>query len=107
MAHRRRPAVWSREARADLSEIWDYYAERAGRDPADKVIRDISNTARLIEDHPYAGRTRDELRPGIRSVPARPYVVFYRIRDDVPEIVRVLHGRRDIADLFPEEATDR
>jgi hypothetical protein len=29
--------------------------------------------------------------------------VFYRIRSDIPEIVRILDGRRDIDDIFAGE----
>ena len=100
MADRRRAIVWSSVARADLSEIWDYYAGRAGRRQADKIVREISDALRPIEDYPFAGRARDEVRPGLRSITARPYVIFYRMRDDVAEIVRILHGRRDLDRLI-------
>jgi plasmid stabilization system protein ParE len=36
----------------------------------------------------------------MRSVSVHPYVVFYRIRDEAIEIVRVVHGRRDIVSIF-------
>jgi plasmid stabilization system protein ParE len=29
-----------------------------------------------------------------------PHVVFYRVVDDIPEIVRVLDGRQDIDEKF-------
>jgi toxin ParE1/3/4 len=106
MADRRRPIIWSPEARADLSEIWDYYARRADRHRADKIVREIGDASRVIEDHPFAGRTREEVRPGLRSITARPYVIFYRMADDVAEIVRVLHGGRDLDDIFAKAPTD-
>jgi toxin ParE1/3/4 len=105
MADPRRPIIWSPEARADLSEIWDYYAGRAGRHLADKIVREISDASRLVEDHPLAGRARDEVRPGLRSITARPYVIFYRMRDDLSEIVRILHGRRDLDEILSEDPT--
>jgi plasmid stabilization system protein ParE len=37
-------------------------------------------------------------------VPVHPYVVFYRVRNDGIEIVRVLHGRRDVASIFAERS---
>jgi toxin ParE1/3/4 len=107
MARRRRPVVWSPEARADLSEIWDYHAQATGRSNADNIAREIDTACRLLEEHPFAGRARDEIRPGVRSVVARPHVIFYRVRGGVAEIVRVLHGRRDLADIFAEDSTDR
>jgi toxin ParE1/3/4 len=103
MASGRLPLTWSPEARADLSEIWNYYVRAAGRGIADKIIREIGQTCRLLEDHPDGGRARDEVRPALRSVVARPHVIFYRVAgDEVADIVRVLDGRRDIDEIFAE-----
>jgi toxin ParE1/3/4 len=106
MAHRRRPIIWSPEARADLSEIWNYYAKLGGRHRADNTVRRISHACGVVEDHPFAGRARDEIRSGLRSITARPYVIFYRLREDVVEIVRILHGRRDVDDIFAGDPTE-
>ena len=100
MADPRRPIVWSPEARVDLSEIWEYYAKVAGQLTADSVVRRIGDACRLIEDYPLGGRARDEVRPGLRSIVARRHVIFYRVRDDSAEIVRVLDGRRDLDEIF-------
>jgi toxin ParE1/3/4 len=54
----------------------------------------------LIEGHPFAGRARGEVRPSLRSFAAPPHVVFYRIVNDTPQIVRVLDGRQDIEEEF-------
>ena len=64
MVDRSRPVVWSSDARIDLSEIWTYYAPVAGRELADKIVREIAETCRLLEDHPLGGRSRDEVRLG-------------------------------------------
>jgi toxin ParE1/3/4 len=100
--NRRPPASWSSEARVDLEEIWTYYAQVAGRQTADNIARKIADACNVISDHPLAGRARDELRPGIRSFAVRPHVIFYRLMADVPEIVRLLDGRRDIDAIFAE-----
>jgi toxin ParE1/3/4 len=104
MAKHRRPIDWSSDARSDLSDIWDYYARIASRSTADKIVREIGKACQLLEDHPFAGRSRDEVRPGLRSVAASPHVVFYRVNDDVAKIVRVLDGRRDIDEIFARDA---
>ena len=54
----------------------------------------------LIEDHPFAGRARNEVRPGLRSFPATPHVVFYRVANNTAQVVRVLDGRQDIEEKF-------
>lgn len=82
-------------ARGDrrLSEIWDYYVQVAGPHTAQKILRDIVGLIALVETHPPAGRDRDEVRLGLRSLAVSPHIVFYRIVDDVPQIVRALDGR--------------
>jgi toxin ParE1/3/4 len=96
----KRPLIWSPEARADLADIWTHYAGAAGLQTADKIVRDIHAACRPLEHFPLAGRTRDELRHGLRSLAVRPHVVFYRVVDGVPEIGRVLDGRRDLDEIF-------
>jgi plasmid stabilization system protein ParE len=56
MVDPRRPIDWSPEARADLSEIWNYYVNVAGRNTADKIVGEIGEVCRLLEEHPFAGR---------------------------------------------------
>jgi toxin ParE1/3/4 len=91
------------EALSDIDQLWDYYAEVAGREIADKILREIGKVVAAIADYPLAGRSRDELRAGLRSLAASPQVVFYRLREDRPEIVRVLDDRQDIGEIFSDE----
>ena len=100
MPEARRAALWSPEALDDRERIWAYYVEVAGRHTAEKILREIAEVITLIEEHPFAGRARNELRPGLRSFAATPHVVFYRVVDDAPQIVRVLDGRQDIEEKF-------
>ena len=100
MAGARRAALWSPEALDDRERIWDYYVSVAGRHTAEKILREIAEIIVLLEEHPFAGRTRNELRPGLRSFAATPHVIFYRVADDTPQIVRVLDGRQDIEEKF-------
>ena len=100
MAGARRAALWSPEALDDRERIWDYYVGVAGRHTAEKVLRDIGDVIALIEDHPFGGLARNEVRLRLRSFAVTPHVVFYRVVDDRPEIVRVLNGRQDIEDRF-------
>lgn len=100
MAQARRAALWSPEALDDREGIWDYYVRAAGAHTAEKVLREISEVVVLIEDQPLAGRARNEVHPGLRSLATAPHVVFYRVVNDTPEIVRLLDGRQDIEEKF-------
>jgi toxin ParE1/3/4 len=102
MAENKPPIVWSSDAQGDLSDIWDYYLRVAGPRTAEKIVREIATAADLIQRHPFSGRARDEIRPDLRSLAIRPNVIFYRVRNDTAEIVRILDGRRDIERIFTE-----
>ena len=45
----------------------------------------------------------DELAPGIRSFPFGRYLVFYLPIGDGIDVVRVLHGTRDVDMAFGED----
>lgn len=103
MARGRRPVIWSPEARSDLAEIWDYYAATGGKTVANKIVHRIAATCRQLQRYPFAGRARDEIGPELRSLAANPHVVFYRVKNDTAEIVRVLDGRRDLGRMFEDD----
>ena len=98
-----RRVLWAPAAKRDLRDIWRHYARNASPDIADNLLREISRAAERAGENPLAWRARDEIRPGLRSVLARPYSVFYRIRNDAVEIVRVLHERRDFSTAFSKD----
>jgi toxin ParE1/3/4 len=103
MAEHKPAIIWSPEALDDIDRLWDYYIRAAGRVTADKVLREVAKAVAVIDGFPLAGRTRDELRAGLRSLAAAPQIVFYRLKDDRPEIVRVLDGRQDIEEIFSDD----
>jgi toxin ParE1/3/4 len=69
---------------------------------ADRILRQIAKAVAVMDDFLLAGRARDEIRVGLRSLAAVPQIVFYRLKDDRPEIVRVLDGRQDIEEIFAD-----
>jgi len=66
-------------------------------------MREIARVVATVDEFPLAGRVRDEVREGLRSLAAPPHIVFYRLRDDRPEVVRVLDGRQDIEEIFSDD----
>src|SRR4030081_1535141 len=80
MAEHRPPILWSPEALDDIDHLWDYYARAAGPVTADKIIREIAKVVTTIDDFPLAGRMRDEIRPGLRSLTVTPQIVPFEKR---------------------------
>jgi toxin ParE1/3/4 len=88
---------FARRARRDLEEIWTVCARRSGVLVADALIDRVEATlARTIAVFPASGRLRPEFGLGLRSYTIPPYVVFYRVKRARAEVVRILHGHRDI-----------
>jgi len=75
----------------------------------DRAIADIVDAATYIAlDNPDAAEWFGDARlHNVRMWPVpkfRRYLVFYRELADVVEIVRVVHGARDLPSLFSDDA---
>ena len=57
---------------------------------------------RQLSTFPLQDGRAMKIRAGLRSLATGLQVVFYRLNDGRPEIVRVLDGRRDIEEIFSE-----
>ncbi|MBN2069611.1 MAG: type II toxin-antitoxin system RelE/ParE family toxin [Opitutales bacterium] len=91
--------IISQEAISDLSEIWDYIA-RDNQRAADRFIDALYAKCQEILELESIGRSREELFEGLRSLPYRKYVIFFLRNHGDVEIVRILHGARDIESQF-------
>ena len=83
------------QAETDLAEILDYLDERNPR-AAERLATAIDDRCTLLSQLPLMGRTREELSPGLRSLVIEHYVLFYRVKATAVEVLRILHGARDI-----------
>jgi len=63
---------------------------------ADAWVDRLDAKLRLLAPQPLMGRSRDELSPGVRSLPFGRYVIFYLPLADGIDVVRVLHSARSI-----------
>lgn len=87
-------------ARADLIEIGDFIALD---DPARARSFVAEIEAVIVEQiaaRPGSFPARDDLAPGLRSARHRRYLIFFAHTDDRIEIVRILHGARDLPKAF-------
>jgi toxin ParE1/3/4 len=89
-------------AEADILEIWDYIADDSLA-AADRWVDRLDEQFRMLAAQPMMGRAREGLAPRVRSFPFGRYVVFYIPMDAGIDVVRVLHGARDIDAVFSPE----
>ena len=96
------------QADSDFVEI----AEYIGEDSLDAAIRFLAAARRAMEfltTTPMAGPEYPVTNPrlaglrkwGVKDFPN--YLIFYRIRADAIEVLRVIHGARDIPTILESE----
>lgn len=90
------------KAKSDLADIWDYIADDSEQ-RADSFLDLIEEKIDTLAKNPLIGRGRNELVEGLRSWAIKPYVVFYLPLPDGVEVIRVLHGARDMENIFLED----
>ncbi|MCC6546110.1 type II toxin-antitoxin system RelE/ParE family toxin [Candidatus Sumerlaeota bacterium] len=90
---------FSPEALDDLENIYDYIAA-VNPAAALKIDQNLRAQIRAIGNNSGIGRYRQELSGQLRSLPKGNYVIFYSQKDSYIEIVRVLHGARDVEAMF-------
>ena len=57
----------------------------------------------LLAESPHIGRVRDDLLPDAHMFPFGNYLIFYDIAPHLIHILHVVHGARDVANVFSVE----
>ncbi len=96
------PVVTKRpRAFSDLIEIWEAIADDSPAN-ATRFLERVEDTLGGLARQPSMGRARYELADQLRSFPVGRYVAYYVPLADGIDLVRMLHGSRDVSDLdFP------
>ena len=79
----------------DLDSIWSFITVDNPR-AADAMIDRLTDTFDMLLTMPQAGRLRYEFRQNLRGFAVENDVIFYMTVPEGIDIVRVVHGRRDI-----------
>lgn len=103
----RAPAFRPR-ARLDLLEQFLYLADQATATVAERYFMAVNQTCARLAKQPLSGTPYDSgvaRLKGMRRVPVSgftAFLIFYIPRARSIEVIRVLHGARDIEHLFAE-----
>jgi len=83
---------WTEPAARDLTNICDYTEEHDGPEAARRVANRIYESVGALTKFPH--RCRPGRKPGTRELvfSGLPFLAVYRVREDVIEIDRILHG---------------
>jgi antitoxin ParD1/3/4/toxin ParE1/3/4 len=93
--------VLSQPAKRDLGEIKNYLVEKAGPTTTRRVMKDIRSALVLLGSEPGAGHVREDLtsRP-VKFWPIYSYLIVYDPDTKPLQVIRVLHGMRDIKEIL-------
>lgn len=94
--------VRTRQADTDLLNIWLYVATD-NIEQADALLSKLDKRCQILSQYPEVGRKRKEIAPGVRSIREGNYQIFYRLKKQRVEVLRVIHGARDLKRIFQAE----
>jgi toxin ParE1/3/4 len=83
----------------DLEEIW-FFVAQDNPVAADRWLDTLEEKLSLVADNPLMGTARPDIAPELRYYPVGNYLLLYRIVSGGIEVVRVMHGARDLLNLF-------
>ena len=91
-------------ADSDLAEIaLNIASQSRSRELASTFVERLRAKCRHLASLPATlGTSRPDLRKDMRSTPSHGYVIFFRYRGDVLEVINVLHASRDVVRHFEE-----
>jgi addiction module RelE/StbE family toxin len=93
--------IFSPQAITDLRSVVRFIA-RDNPDAATRLGAALIDRVSILADFPELGPKYSK-RPGIRRLVSRPYVIFYRYRQNekVVDILRYWHGAQSALNLRP------
>lgn len=92
--------VLSPSAERDLEDIWEYIAQDSVS-AANRVLVKIRDAIRTLTKMPTMGHHRDDLPdPELRVWTVYSYLIIYRPDPSPLQVVRIVHGMRDIPQIF-------
>ena len=91
--------AFSPAAVRDIQQIVDYIAKDSVSN-AQKFVARIKAQCNKAANNPLSYPARNDLMSGVRMATLGRFLIFFSESDDEVRIERVLHGARDLQDLF-------
>lgn len=88
------------EARRDLAEIWTYTAEQWDAEQAERYTKHLRERLTAVARNPHLGSDCGEIYPELRRIKCGSHLIYYLADEDMLDVVRILHQRRDSRSLI-------
>jgi toxin ParE1/3/4 len=86
-------------ASQDLNKIADYFLT-VNVTAGEKLFQLFNQKIKQLTQFPLMGRSYNHIKPSLRGLPLKGYIIFYRVNDDQIEILRIVNGHQNLNDLF-------
>ena len=97
--------IISIEASTDLDEIGDYFLARS-MEAGERWFQEFNQKCKYLAQYPNIGRSYSDVRSYLRGLPLNGFILFYRLKGDGIEIMRVINGRRDLDEVFADASME-
>ncbi|WP_062343382.1 type II toxin-antitoxin system RelE/ParE family toxin [Novosphingobium sp. CCH12-A3] len=99
--------VFAPTAEAQLVALYRYVAQEAGPEIAERFTSAIVEHCERLEVFPKRGTPRDDVRPGLRTIPFRRRVtIAYSVDTDQVAILGIYYGGQDLAAIWNVEDSE-
>lgn len=89
-----------------MAAIYEYIAQNSPQ-RAIGYVRRLRLRCEALSYFPERGRARDDLLPGVRTLPfERSAVIIYRVESDVVRIINIFYRGRNYEAILRGEAPD-
>jgi toxin ParE1/3/4 len=100
--------VFAPTAEAQLVALYRYIAQEVGPEIAERFTSAIVEHCERLEVFPHRGTPRDDIRPGLRTIPFRRRVtIAYSVEIDQVAILGIYYGGQDLAASWNGEDSER
>jgi len=89
----------SNSAKEDLIRIHHFGVEKFGINQADKYFNSFFDYFEVIAQRPFSFESVDYIRKGYRRCPCGSDTIYYRINDNIVEIMAIV-GMQDLKNIL-------
>lgn len=95
--------IFTPEAEEHLDELYRYIAKAADPEIAVRYVDALISYCEGLNEFPVRGLTRDDIRPGLRTISYKKRtVVAFVILEDTVAVLGIFHGGRDYEAILRE-----
>jgi len=102
--------IWSEDAGNELVDIITYIKCNSGKITADRIYKKINTEIGKVCQNARSRRISPLLKQfgitAIHQVNVNPWIIYYRVDESIMEIISIIDGRRNLAEILYQKVID-